>query len=216
MIRTIPLVCVMSMALVVSSGLATPLDPADARDKVRERLAQLQNYQADFAQSVTDGNGELLEESTGQFWLARPNRFRWEYQLPWPRLILSNGERIWLYDEELEQVTVRNFDGVLEQTPAALLAGRLELLDAYRVTGDCSEGILTVRLVPEQARADFRSIEITFADDLLTEMRLQDSFGQLTRITFASIDSNASPEDGLFDFVVPEGADVIDESGGPG
>jgi len=204
------------MALVVSSGLATPLDPADARDKVRERLAQLQNYQADFAQSVTDGNGELLEESTGQFWLARPNRFRWEYQLPWPRLILSNGERIWLYDEELEQVTVRNFDGVLEQTPAALLAGRLELLDAYRVTGDCSEGILTVRLVPEQARADFRSIEITFADDLLTEMRLQDSFGQLTRITFASIDSNASPEDGLFDFVVPEGADVIDESGGPG
>lgn len=202
----------LAFLLITSASHAAPLDPAEARNLVRERLAELQHYEADFTQVVTDGSGEQVEKATGRFWLQRPGLFRWEYLTPWPRLILSDGERIWLYDEELEQVTVRDFDGVLEQTPAALLAGRLELLDGYGVSGQRSDDIVTIELVPEQMRADFRAIKLAYVGDTLTEMRLLDSFGQQTRISFSGINRATRPEQSRFEFVVPDGVDVIDES----
>jgi len=195
-----------------STGVwAAPLDSDKARTLLRERLAALESFHADFSQTVIDAAGDITEESDGRFWLARPDRFRWEYQTPWPRLILSDGQRIWLYDEDLEQATVKNFDGVLEQTPAGLLAGRLELLDEYAVTGEAEGSLLVVRLVPEQPRADFRQIELEFDRSELLVMRLWDSFGQQTRIQFLASDREP-PDSSLFEFTLPDGVDLIDES----
>lgn len=195
------------------SLVAAPLEPAEARRQIEAKLAALQHYQAEFEQTVTDNRGELREQLTGRFWLTRPDRFRWEYLTPWPRLILADGERIWLYDEELEQVTVREFSGVLEQTPAALLAGRLDLLDGYAVSGERNGETLLVTLVPEGAPGDFRQIDIEFTDSVLAEMLLLDSFGQQTRIRFLRSDTGLVSDGKLFEFAVPEGVDVIDESG---
>lgn len=207
-------VAVIGLCAVLSAWnlAAAPLQPDEARAVLHERLASLESFQANFMQTVFDAAGAVTEKSEGQFWLARPDRFRWEYQSPWPRLILSDGKRIWLYDEDLEQATVKNFDGVLEQTPAGLLAGRLELLDDYTVSGDIEGRILVVGLVPKQPRTDFREIELEFDRSVLLEMRLWDSFGQQTRIQFADGDT-APPNGALFEFTLPDGVDLIDESG---
>ena len=193
---------------------AAALADAQARQLVEARLQSLQHYQVEFEQQVSDAGGDLLEDSSGRFWLSRPDRFRWEYQLPWPRLILSDGERIWLYDEELEQVTVRDFAGLLEQTPAALLAGRLDVLDGYAVSGERVDDRLLISLVPQQVQSDFRVVELEFSGDDLAEMRLHDSFGRQTRIRFSRVKTQSVNAAEIFEFSVPEGVDVIDESGG--
>lgn len=180
-----------------------------------ELLAQLQNitsYSAGFSQRVTDADGRLVEEGAGTFWLARPDRFRWEYAEPFPRLILADGDRIWLFDEELEQVTVRDMAGLLEQTPAALLAGDTGQLDNYDVRGERDGEILVVQLTPRASRGDFRQIDMAFVSGSLWRLELFDQFGQVTRIDFSNGLVNPEIAADKFTFVVPEGADLIDES----
>ncbi len=210
------LVCRAALWLILLPGLAgaAALPDAEARELLAKRLHSLQHYQAEFEQTVVAADGELVEQSAGRFWLTRPNRFRWEYVTPWPRLILADGERIWLFDEELEQVTVRDFDGLLEQTPAALLAGRVDALDGYAISGERDSDRLQVVLVPHNTHSDFSQIELEFIAGVLAEMRLRDSFGQQTEIRFSQVETAAAEEAGIFEFSVPAGVDVIDESAG--
>lgn len=184
----------------------------DPRARVTAYLEALGSYSARFTQSVSDAKGVISEQSAGQFWLQRPDSFRWEYQTPWPQLILTDGERIWLYDEDLEQVTVRRVDDILAQTPAGLLAGNVEMLDDYTISEVLTVETLRVTLVPRSGMAEFRYIELQFDNEELSGMRLEDRLGQITAIEFYEVEFNLTLDDELFRFNVPPGTDVVDET----
>jgi len=211
MLRRLFGVCCLLLSVAATAG---DLSSAEATSELRTRLSNLDTFTARFEQRVTDANGRIVDEGSGEFWLARPGRFRWQYETPWRRLLLADGEALWLFDEELEQVTVRDAGVLLDDTPAALLAGRLELLDRYRISGARDGSALQVRLVTTNAAAAFREVVMRFADNDLVELELQDQFGQVTRIGFAEARANPQIAMALFSFEVPEGADVIDERGG--
>jgi outer membrane lipoprotein carrier protein len=201
--------CLLPVSQPVSAEL---LAEEDSRARVSEYLQALGSYSARFSQTVTDRDGKVREQSTGRFWLARPDRFRWQYESPWPQLILTDGERIWLYDEDLEQVTVRFMDDLLARTPAGLLAGNTQMLDDYRISERETDEGLEVKLTPLAGRAEFTYIELHFVNERLAGMRLEDQLGQLTSIEFSAVELNPTLEEDLFRFTVPVGVDVVDET----
>ena len=188
-----------------------------ARQLLRDFLGAADSYTAVFDQQHIDDEGKLLEKSNGEFWLQRPGRFRWSYLAPLERLIISDADRIWLYDPDLDQVTVRNADGALEQTPAGLLVSGEELLDAYDISlGEISSSLQTVNLVPlrgQVGQSDFLLIELGLRDNILQRLVLHDRFGQQTRIDFYDTRLNPSLDEDLFTFEVAAGIDVIDQTG---
>jgi len=201
------------MVLGAMAGAAGAMPASsDARAELQAQLEATSSFRARFSQRVTDADGRLVEEGAGEFWLARPDRFRWEYAEPFPRLLIADGQRVWLYDPELEQVTVRDLDGLLDKTPAALLAGNIEQLDAYTISGERDGAILAVQLTPVAARSDFKRIDMAFVDNQLSRLELLDQFGQLTRIDFVEAVSNPGIDPSRFAFRAPAGTDIIDES----
>jgi outer membrane lipoprotein carrier protein len=191
---------------------ATALDEKESAAVVRSYLNATTSFQAAFIQTQVDEQGRQLEDGRGDIWLQRPGQFRWQYEQPWPRLIIASENTVWLYDEELEQVTVRNLDGELERTPVALLVGDGSELERYHLSGIRTEtGLVTVTLKPREKGGDFREINMTFGGNQLKQLRLVDNFAQTTEIEFFVIIKNKPAAQNLFTFVVPDGVDVIDE-----
>jgi len=177
-----------------------------------EFVTSVESYSADFTQLLTDEEGEVVEESTGKLWLQRPGKFRWSYDTPWERLIVANETEVWLYDAELEQVTLRSADNAIEQTPAGLLAGNLETLNNYSSTTVSNiSGDAVVTLIPVASGGDFQQVILTFAGKDLLSLSLQDRFGQLTSIELKNIQRNPELAADVFSFSVPDGADLIDQ-----
>jgi outer membrane lipoprotein carrier protein len=210
------LLFVPALALLCSGAAATPegaeLSGADARATVAGFIEAVSSYSAEFTQELRNEAGELLDEERGNFWLQRPGKFRWEYTAPSERLIVANTERVWLYDAELDQATVRSAASALQQSPAALLVGDLSALDNYKLAAVTLDGYTVVTLRPVTAGGDFRYVELYFEADTLVQLDLFDSFSQQTTIRFTQTVSNPQLDAGLFDFIVPEGVDVIDQT----
>ena len=134
---------------------------------------------------------------------------RWDYSDP-KQLIVSDGERLWLYDPELQQATVRKVKDTLSQTPAMLLAGQSKVTDGFTVSAAGRDGeIEWVRLVPKQNDTDFKELKLGFVGGNLRRMEFADKLGQLTRVELTKIERNARLPDSLFQFVAPPGVDVI-------
>ncbi|CAN5303075.1 outer membrane lipoprotein chaperone LolA [soil metagenome] len=206
------LVCVAAMAL-ASVSFASPASDASAEPglaRVQRFLDRIDTLRADFRQTVEDAESRVVQASEGVLTIARPDRFRWDYSKPYEQLVLADGEQLWLYDADLEQVTVRALDESLASTPAMLLSGGGRLEDAFR-SGEVSEQPwgLTVELIPTKNNSDFQSITVSFEGDNLTSMQLRDALGQLTRIEFSAVECNPQLADTAFTFDPPEGVDVI-------
>ena len=208
------------LALLAVTGVAAEADgesreitPEEARAVVAQFIQSVESYQAKFQQQLQDASGEVREAESGDFWLQRPGKFRWHYIDPWEREIIADQGTIWLYDAELDQVTVRPVGEALVNTPAALLAGDLAALDSYAINGEAlSSGGFDIRLVPLGTRGDFKSIGLGFnAAGGLIQLVLQDRFEQRTVITFSEGELNPELPASVFEFVVPDGADVIDQ-----
>ena len=208
------------LALLAVTGVAAEGDaesreitPEEARAVVARFIQSVESYQAKFQQQLQSASGEVLEAESGDFWLQRPGRFRWHYIDPWEREIIADQGTIWLYDAELDQVTVRPVGEALLNTPAALLAGDLAALDAYAISGLAqSSGGFDIHLVPLGARGDFKSIGLGFsAAGGLIQLVLQDRFEQRTVITFSEGELNPELPASVFEFMMPAGADVIDQ-----
>jgi outer membrane lipoprotein carrier protein len=145
--------------------------------------------------------------------MQRPGRFRWDYQAPFKRVIVADGERVWLYEADLDQVTIRKLTSGIGDTPAALLTGKESVLDEFKVGKTWTEGELAlVRLIPQSAEADFAGVTLGFKGPELRLLLLEDRLGQLTRIDFSGIRTNPALSPDLFRFQPPPGADVIDDS----
>ena len=165
---------------------------------------------ADFKQVSLDKNGDPKQTSFGKFFLNRPGKFRWNYLKPFVQEIVSNGGKVWFYDADLEQVTVKKLDDSLGSTPALLLTGQVNLEEKFKLEEQGrGDGLNWIKLAPKDEESGFKYIFIGLEKGQLAGMELSDNFGQLTRIYFSNIQINPTLNDSLFNFVAPKGVDVF-------
>lgn len=176
----------------------------------------VQTLQAGFTQTQTDERGDTLGESSGTMSLARPGKFRWEYQSPSPQLIVTDGSQLWLYDRDLRQVTVRPAVEALQGTPAALLSQKQTLTDTFLVSDAGTEqGARKLRLTPKAKDGDFQSVDLWLKAGTPMRMLFKDQLGGATDIRFSGIRSNGRVDPALFRFQPPAGVEVIDAVAAP-
>lgn len=165
---------------------------------------------ATFTQEVVNDRGQITATSFGSLKLSRPGKFRWEYLQPMPQLIVSDGRKLWIYDKELEQVTVRPLKSALGSSPAAILTNRSNLENNFTILEAPQKlGLSWVDLRPKSKGGDFSKVLIGLDDAGVQAMDLYDQFGQVTMIRFQESRFNTPLSGGLFNFTPPPGADVI-------
>lgn len=183
---------------------------SDSETALKLFLEETSRLEARFEQTLESGMGGAVEKSSGHFYLQKPNRFRWDYLAPYRQEIVSDGNKIWYYDADLEQVTVKSFESLQHSSPLMLLSGRASLLEKFEVTEVASsDGINRVRLTPKKSEESFESVLLGFNDQKLVDMAIHDRFGQTTTIWFYDVQTDKKLADELFSFEVPEGADVL-------
>ena len=202
-----------AMILLCCAHVAFGADAAAGRQKVEGFLQGLQSLQAQFKQTLSDRTGQVVEEASGELAIRRPDRFRWDYREPNQQVIVADGTRIWLYDSDLEQVTVRKLDDTLSATPAMLLSGQGNLQDNFTVTQMSQEGVVQwVRMEPKRDDTDFKWVRLGFDGATLKFMQLADKLGQTTTLEFSQLQRNPAIDPSRFTFTVPAGADVIGDA----
>lgn len=189
-------------------GLAS----AAATDALKVFLTQTQTVKARFAQMVLDKNLKPLQQAHGIMQFSRPGKFRWDYQKPYEQVIVGDGSKLWIYDKDLNQVTVRKLDRALGASPAALLAGSNDLERDYKLSNvGADKGLDWLEALPKSKETVFERVRMGFGKSGLEAMELRDQFGQTTVITFADVERNPRIAADVFRFTPPQGADVISE-----
>lgn len=191
---------------------AAQLAQAGAVDKLHRFLETTRTLRADFAQIVVAKNGKKPQQSTGVMMILRPGKFRWQIAKPYEQLLVGDGEKVWIYDPDLRQVTVKKFDAALGSTPAALLVGgnAMDKNFTLREAGE-SEGLEWLEAVPKGSDSGFEKLRLGFAGGDLKAMELFDNFGQTTSLLFSHLERNPPIAPALFRFTPPVGVDVIGE-----
>ncbi|NKC13074.1 MAG: outer membrane lipoprotein chaperone LolA [Gammaproteobacteria bacterium] len=171
---------------------------------------------AQFEQNLFDDAGKLIETSTGFMVLRRPDQFRWHYAQPFEQQIIADGEKIWIYDPDLQQVSVKPMGRTIGGSPAILLSSDRRITELFEVRDlDPAKGLDWVELIPRETDSAFTALRVGMRDGVLAAMTLADTFGQRTELSFHDVRRNqALPED-TFDFVPPPGADVLEEQWSP-
>jgi outer membrane lipoprotein carrier protein len=183
---------------------------ASGIERLNQFMSATQSATGEFEQRIYGRDGRVVQESRGTLAFFRPGRFRWVYVKPYPQLIVGDGVRVWIYDEDLKQVTVRKLDQALGATPAALLAGANDALKAFALKDDgAKDGLEWVEAIPREKESNFERIRMGFGFSGLERMELTDTFGQTTELRFTGFARNARVDPELFRFVPPKGADVI-------
>lgn len=185
----------------------------DARETLEAFTTGLKGLDGRFTQQVFDPDGRLAEETSGRVALAAPRQFRWEYEQPFPQLILADGDRVWIYDPELEQVQVRPQGAEEQQSPLTALIDPLELERQFTITdGGRSDGVRWIELTPKTPDAPFSSCRLGFSGGELVGMETVDSLNQHTRIAFSGWSLNPEFAPDVFRFALPPGVDVIGDA----
>lgn len=185
---------------------------ADAVTSLEHFFQSTSTLSGDFTQQVFETGGPRISQSSGRFKLARPGRFRWSYLKPHEQLLISNGKKLWIYDKDLAQVTVRNVGKALGRAPIALLGGGTPLSKTYKLTDDGGRaGLQWVKLVPrDEKQSQFSRILLGLKGELVEQMVMFDKFGHRTVIAFSHLRRNAPLPANDFVFVPPKGVDVVD------
>ena len=191
--------------------VTAPAQAADAATQRIERyLAGSGALKAEFVQTQYSAAGREVRRASGIFYLRRPGRFRWEYLAPEQQLIVCDGRDIWMYENDLQQVTIRSLAEATDATPAMILARSGGVGDVFTVTdAGTHDGMEWFRLTPRAADPEFRGIELGFVEDDLRTMKFTDRLQQTTVIEFAALDRRAKLADPLFRFTPPKGVDVV-------
>lgn len=185
---------------------------AGGPERLTSFLADLRSLKSVFQQTLYDEQSNQLEDSKGTLFLQRPDRFRWDYEQPYAQEIVADGERVWMYDSELEQVTVRKLDEAVGATPALLLSSERPVEESFVVEDLGDENDLEwVGLKPRSAESDFVAIRLGFDGEALALMELTDSFGQLTKLRFSQLERNPELAPDVFAFKAPPGVDILSE-----
>ncbi|GHD45642.1 outer membrane lipoprotein carrier protein [Marinobacter persicus] len=205
---------VFAWMLVMLSPMAVAAENEASRasaGQLAEMLRDYESYQADFIQIVVDDSGSQVQETRGELKASRPGRFYWETGAPLKQFIVSNGDTVEVYDPDLEQVTIHQLDDQVQSTPALLLSGEVDNLhETYEVyQRGVGSQVREFRLVPRSADSLFTSLRLSFSDGVLQEMRMEDSLGQLSILSFENVTLNEAIDNDVFRLDYPEGVDVI-------
>ena len=181
-------------------------------NQLKAFLATTKSLTADFKQVLIDEAGNPVQSSYGVFYLQRPGKFRWDYNKPFQQQIVSSAGKVWFYDADLEQVTIKKMDESIGSTPALLLSGDVSLDENFTMMQQGEdEGLQWVKLLPKNEESGFKYVLIGLNNGSLGGMELSDNFGQLTRIYFSNVRLNSAINPALFQFTAPKGADVFTE-----
>ena len=195
------------LALMAGAGVVR----ADAVDTLREFVRDMKSGQAAFTQTVTSADGARKKLSSGEFEFLRPNRFRFSYTKPFQQLIVADGQKVWIYDTDLNQASSRRLTQALGSTPAALLAGA-SLEPDFVLTNEASkDGLEWALATPRSKDGAFQFMRVGFRNRDLAVVELLDSFGQRSRLDFSRFVPNATLSGERFRFTPPAGADVIEQ-----
>jgi outer membrane lipoprotein carrier protein len=198
-----------SFLLVLTGLLSLPV----RADLVSDYFADLESVQGDFSQTVVDSAGETVQDSQGQVWIQRPGRFRWDYRTPYHQLIVADGKRLWTYDEDLEQATVKKLDAALSSTPAVLLSGYRPLSEVVTWEPEGGNDAYSwFRLRPRESDASVETVRLGFDGKVLALIEVVDGFGNHTRIRFSNLRRNEKLDSSLFNLQLPEGTDIIGDT----
>jgi len=200
-----------ALALLAALALAfSSTAQASGIERLNQFMSATLAATGQFEQRIYDRSRKLVQESRGSLAFARPGKFRWTYSKPYPQLIVGDGARVWVYDQDLNQVTVRKLDQALGATPAALLAGASDALRAFVLKDEgTKDGVEWVEAVPRDKEASFARIRLGFGSSGLERMELNDTFGQTTELRFTALQRNPRVDPALFHFTPPKGADVV-------
>lgn len=173
----------------------------------------LEALSANFVQTVKNAQLNATENATGKLWIKRPGKFRWNYETPYWQEIVSNGEKIWVYDADLEQVTIKKIDIALGNTPALLLSNDRPLDESFIIKSLTeSANMSEVELLPKDTDAGFKRIYLRFSNGTISGMEMEDNLGQTTLMVFQNVRRNSALDDALFQFIPPKGVDIFDSS----
>ena len=200
-LRSSALIC----GLIVALSLNAANNPLDGF------LEGLETFSADFEQKLIDSSGEVLETSKGSVLLRRPGMFSWSYRAPYAQKIISDGKSLWVYEEDLEQVTISDASAAVEDTPALIFSGRYRI-DEHYVTNELESdaGLAWLELTPRNLESQYRALRLAFAGTELSGMILFDSLGQTLLISFENTRRNPDLKRELFRFTPADNIDVID------
>ncbi|MDO9452022.1 MAG: outer membrane lipoprotein chaperone LolA [Stagnimonas sp.] len=199
-------------AFAVSLFSLASLAQAESAEAALARFVDgVSSYQATFTQVQTDERGKKIQNSSGTMALSRPGKFRWQYAAPSEQLIVTDGSKLWLYDQDLKQVTVRPAEEALQGTPAALLSQKKTLTETFTVSdeGD-ADGVKKLKLTPKSKDSDFQDVSLWLKAGAPVRMVFRDTLGGATDINFAQVKTNAKLDAALFRFTPPKGVEVID------
>jgi len=184
---------------------------AGARDNLKSFTSGLKGLDGQFTQQVYDTKGKLKETSSGRVALSAPRLFRWEYAKPYPQLIVADGKKVWVYDPDLQQVTVREQGSEEQNSPLSALIDPAKLDQQFNVTESGSaDGLQWLTLVPKnEGDASFQSARLGFGDGGLTRMEVLDAVGQNTKISFSGWKRNPAFAAGTFKYTPAKGVDVV-------
>ena len=185
---------------------------AAAIDRFKAFLSGTKSARGEFEQKVHDRNGKVTQESKGSFVFQRPGLFRWVYAKPVDQVIVGDGERVWIHDRDLNQVTVRKLTRALGSTPAALLAGSADVEKAFQLSeAGAKDGLEWLEAKPREPEAGFERVRMGFDANGIRAMELFDHFGQTTQLRFLNLARNPKVDSSEFRFQPPKGADVLGE-----
>ena len=201
----------LKLGLALAAGLAAPLAIADPVETLRGFVRDVKSGSATFTQTVTSPDGAKKKTSSGSFDFARPNRFRFAYAKPFEQTIVGDGEKVWIYDADLNQVSVRKLGQALGATPAALLAGGTLERDFDLANLPARDGLDWAEAKPKAKEGAFQSVRVGFRGKDLAALEIIDSFGQKSLLQFKGFAANAAVSPETFRFTAPAGADVIEQ-----
>ncbi|MBV2120622.1 MAG: outer membrane lipoprotein chaperone LolA [Candidatus Thiodiazotropha sp. (ex Ctena orbiculata)] len=202
--------CLSGLMLLLFLSLSQTLSAESGISQLETFLQDLKTLKADFRQTLQQPDYDQVYASNGVFYLRRPGQLRWEYQTPSEQLIVADGDRVWLHDIELEQVSHRSQAAVLDGTPAQLLSGTGPISQHFEINELGVESELTwVELIPKGKEAQFSSVRLALQESRLERMEMLDNFGQVTRFFFDDMQRNPPLDDALFEFEPPPLIDLI-------
>jgi len=200
-----------TLTLGISTAFAGPAED------LQQRLSGYDSARAEFSQFALSSDGDHAEESSGYFYVARPDRFRWVTEQPFVQEIVSDGQSIWIHDPDLEQVTRRPADSQGNSAPALILNGQIsELEQQFSITrvDDSDPGVALFELQPLSPESStFARIRLLFEQEQLTELSMEDSLGQRSMLVLHNLEYNPNLPQDAFEFTLPKGTDLIEDPG---
>lgn len=180
---------------------------ATATDELTQLLSSLKSSKADFTQTIMNGRGQILQQTSGMMTLQRPGRFRWEVRAPSKQLLIADGQHIWFYDVDLQQVTIQKQQTADASSPAALLSEAPKNLTVHFIVSSLAD-VHGFHLIPKDKKAIFQSISLIFQQNKLREMRLVDKLGQQTIVNFSQVELNPYLSSQTFHFSMPTNKNI--------